>query len=357
MNSGTGWDRSGALLAVVAAALFGASTPIAKLLLGEGTSPWMLAGLLYLGSGVGLCIVLAVRRLSGVATAEASLSRADLPWLLLVILSGGIVAPVLLMIGLATTAASSAALLLNVEGLATMVVAWVIYREYVDRRLLLGAAAILAGAVLLSWPGASAAYGLGSIAILGACCAWALDNNLTRRLSAADPVQIAAIKGVVAGLVNMVLAISTGTTLPGTATLAGSGLTGFLGYGVSVVLFILALRHLGTARTSAYFATAPFIGSALSLVLFREPVSAQLLAAAMLMAIGIYLHFSEMHDHEHVHEPMEHEHSHRHDSHHQHMHDPADPPGEPHAHRHHHVSMRHKHPHYPDLHHRHRHRS
>jgi len=288
MRSSLPRGRSGVLLALAAAVLFGVSTPIAKLLLGAGTSPWLLAGLLYLGSGVGLGLVLLVRWMSGMTVAEASLSRADLPRLLLVILFGGVVAPVLLMVGLVSTAASSAALLLNMEGLATMAIAWVFYREYVDRRLLLGAAAILAGAVLLSWPSGTARFGFGSLAVIGACCAWAVDNNLTRRLSAADPVQIAAIKGVVAGMINMALGLFAGASVPGVATLAGSALTGFLGYGVSVAFFILALRHLGTARTSAYFSTAPFIGAALSLLLFHEPLSASLMVAGLLMAIGLY---------------------------------------------------------------------
>ena len=354
------FDRSaiawpGAPMALASAALFGASTPLAKLLLGDGVDPWLLAGLLYLGSGLGLGLTYLARGLVGMPAAEAPLRRADVPWLVLVVLTGGVVGPLLLMLGLARTPASSAALLLNVEGLATMAIAWVVFKENVDRRLLIGAFAILAGALLLSWQGGRAAVGLGALAIMGACAAWGVDNNLTRKLSSADPVQIAAVKGVVAGAVNLALALAHGASLPSLASIAGAAVVGFFGYGVSLVLFVLALRHLGTARTGAYFSTAPFLGAALALMLFREPVSAQLVAAAVLMGIGVWLHLSERHEHEHLHELLEHEHRHVHDEHHQHAHTAGDPPGEPHTHRHRHAPMRHKHPHYPDLHHRHGH--
>jgi len=345
----------GALMALASAALFGASTPLAKLLLGHGVDPWLLAGLLYLGSGLGLSLVRLGRRLRSHAESEAPLRRTDIPWLIPVVLSGGVAGPLLLMLGLARTPASSAALLLNVEGLATMGIAWVVFRENVDRRLLAGAFAILAGAVLLSWQGGPSGVGVGALAILGACLAWGLDNNLTRKLSSADPVQIAAIKGVVAGAVNLALALANGAQLPAAPGIAAAGVVGFFGYGVSLVLFVLALRALGTARTGAYFSTAPFIGAALSLILFREPLTVQLGAAAVLMAAGVYLHLSERHEHEHSHEALNHEHRHVHDEHHQHAHGPNDPPGEPHSHWHRHAPLRHKHPHYPDLHHRHGH--
>ena len=256
---------------------------------------------------------------------------------------------------LARTAASSAALLRNLEGLATTAIAWIVFKENVDRRLLIGALAILAGAVLLSWSGGPSGVGLGALAIAGACLAWGIDNNLTRKLSSADPVQIAAIKGVVAGLVNLALAFGRGAHLPDLAAVASAAVVGFFGYGVSLVLFVLALRHLGTARTGAYFSTAPFLGAALALILFREPVTVQLVGAAILMTVGVYLHLSERHEHEHSHEALDHEHRHVHDEHHQHTHDAGEPPGEPHTHSHRHTPMRHKHPHYPDLHHRHGH--
>jgi drug/metabolite transporter (DMT)-like permease len=345
----------GAPLAIVSAVLFGASTPFAKLLLGDGVNPWLLAGVLYLGSGLGLTLVHLARRVTGLGPAEASLTRADLPWLALVVLSGGAVGPVLLMVGLSATPASSAALLLNLEGLATMAIAWIVFRENVDRRLLAGAAAILAGAVLVSWRGGPTGVGLGALAIAGACLAWGIDNNLTRKLSRADPVQIALIKGLAAGTVNLALALAFGARLPALAPLAGAALVGFLGYGVSLVLFVLGLRFLGTARTGAYFSAAPFIGAILSLAMFKEPLTARLAAAGALMAWGLYLHLTERHAHTHQHEAMDHEHSHVHDAHHQHAHGPGDPPGEPHSHPHHHAPLRHRHAHYPDLHHRHDH--
>jgi drug/metabolite transporter (DMT)-like permease len=236
-----------------------------------------------------------------------------------------------------------------------MAIAWIVFRENVDRRLLTGALAILAGAVLLSWQGGPSGIGLGGMAIVGACFAWAIDNNLTRKLSSADPVQIAAIKGVAAGVVNLGLALAHGAALPSPVAVAASAVVGFLGYGVSLVLFVLALRSLGTARTGAYFSTAPFLGAVLALVLFREPLTVQLVGAAVLMGIGVYLHLSERHEHDHLHEALDHEHRHVHDAHHQHAHGPDDPMGEPHTHTHRHAPMRHKHPHYPDLHHRHSH--
>lgn len=347
----------GAPLAIGSAALFGASTPLAKALLGANVDPWLLAGLLYLGSGLGLAVVHLWRRRWGQGAQEVPLRRGDWPWMALVVLSGGVAGPVLLMLGLSTTSASSGALLLNLEGLATMAIAWLVFRENVDRRLLLGAGAILAGAVLLSWQGEAGLGGLGPGALLiaAACLAWGIDNNLTRKISASDPVQIAMVKGLAAGGVNLALALARGSELPAPGLVAAAGVVGFLGYGVSLVLFVLALRSLGTARTGAYFSTAPFIGALLAVGMFGEPVTLLLLAAAALMGFGLYLHLVERHDHEHVHEPMEHEHPHVHDAHHQHAHGDGDPTGEPHTHRHRHGRLVHRHGHYPDLHHRHDH--
>lgn len=345
----------GVPLAMGSAALFGASTPFSKLLLGRDVSPWLLAGLLYMGSGLGLSLVHFGRRRLGIAPAEAPLRRGDMPWLALVILSGGVIGPVLLLVGLSTTAASTSALLLNLEGLATMAIAWVAFKENVDLRLLAGAAAILAGALVLSWQGGQTGVGLGALAIVGACLAWGIDNNLTRKLSAADPVQSAMIKGLAAGAVNLVLALASGARLPASGPLLAAGIVGFLGYGVSLVMFVLALRSLGTARTGAYFAMAPFVGAGLAIPMFGEPITLQLLVASALMLAGVALHLMESHEHGHVHDPLEHEHRHTHDAHHQHPHAPGDPDGEPHAHVHAHATLRHSHPHYPDLHHRHRH--
>ena len=314
----------------------------------------MMAGLLYLGAGIGLSAVHVSRGLLRLPVIEAPLRRPDLPWLALVILAGGVGGPLLLMFGLARTDAASASLLLNLEGLATMGIAWLAFRENVDRRLLLGAFAILAGAGLLSWQG-SAALDPGSLLIAGACLCWGIDNNLTRKLSSADPVQIAMLKGLLAGAFNLLLALAGGAHLPSAGALLAAGTVGFLGYGVSLALFVLGLRHLGTARTGAYFSLAPFVGALLAILMLGDPLSARFLVAGVLMGLGLWLHISERHEHDHVHEPIYHEHRHRHDEHHRHRHGPDMPPGEPHTHGHWHAPLVHRHPHYPDLHHRHGH--
>jgi drug/metabolite transporter (DMT)-like permease len=347
--------QPGILLALSSAVLFGASTPFTKLLLGS-VDPWLMAGLLYLGAGVGLSAVHLSRGILRLPAIEAPLRRSDVPWLALVILSGGVLGPLLLMLGLVRTEASAASLLLNLEGLATMGIAWVVFRENVDRRLLLGAFAILAGAALLSWQG-RASFQWSGLLIAGACLCWGIDNNLTRKLSSADPVQIAMLKGLVAGAVNLALALWwRGAMLPSVGTLAAAGVVGFLGYGVSLALFVLGLRDLGAARTGAYFSLAPFVGAVLAVIMLGEPVSVQLVVAGCLMGFGLWMHLAEQHEHQHAHEAMEHEHRHWHDAHHQHEHVLSDPSGEPHTHWHRHAPLVHRHPHYPDLHHRHGHR-
>ena len=342
----------GVPLALGSAILFGASAPLSKLLIGS-IDPWLLAGILYLGAGIGLAVVHWGRPLIGLPNAEMQLQRADMPWLAAVIVFGGMLGPLFLMLGLSQTTAASGSLLLNLEGLATMAIAWIIFRENVDRRLLIGAGAILAGAVLLSWNGHALRLDTGGLFIAAACLCWGIDNNLTRKLSSADPVQIAMIKGLVAGCTNFGLALSLGAALPGIGLIGAGAVVGFLGIGVSLVLFMLGLRHLGTARTGAYFSLAPFIGAVLAVIIFRDVITPQLILAGALMALGLWLHLSERHDHDHLHEALEHDHIHTHDDHHQHAHD--EPVSEPHSHWHRHEPMRHKHPHYPDLHHRHGH--
>ncbi|WP_316360240.1 DMT family transporter [Devosia sp.] len=342
----------GVPLALGAAVLFGASAPLSKILLGAA-DPWLLAGILYLGAGLGLALVHWGRPVLGLASVEAPLQRPDMPWLAAVIVFGGMLGPLFLMLGLSQTSAASGSLLLNLEGLATMAIAWIVFRENVDRRLLLGAAAILAGAVLLSWTGQGLQLDTGGLFIAAACLCWGIDNNLTRKLSSADPVQIAMIKGLVAGTTNFAMALALGAQLPGLPIIAGGAVVGFLGIGVSLVMFMLGLRHLGTARTGAYFSLAPFIGAVLALLLFRDGLTVKLVAAGLLMGLGLWLHLSERHDHLHDHEVLEHDHAHIHDDHHQHAHD--EPVSEPHSHVHRHEPLRHKHPHYPDLHHRHGH--
>lgn len=342
--------------AFVAALLFGASTPLAKLLIAD-VPPMLLAGLLYAGSGLGLGLWLFLRRFRArAADMEAPLQRRDLPWLAGAVAFGGVLGPLLLMLGLAATPASTASLLLNLESVLTAVLAWIVFRENVDLRIFLGMVVIVAGGMLLSWtqmPASGPPWG--ALAIAGACACWAIDNNLTRVVSGGDPVQIAAIKGGVAGAINITAALAIGQQLPSAMTVAFAGTIGLLGYGISLVAFVLALRHLGSARTGAYFSTAPFVGAALSLVLLREVPALSFWIAGGLMALGVWLHVSEHHAHEHTHEAMEHEHAHRHDEHHQHDHDFEWDGREPHSHPHRHQPMTHSHPHYPDLHHRHDH--
>jgi drug/metabolite transporter (DMT)-like permease len=350
-------DRSrGVTAALLAAALFGASAPLSKLLVGR-IDPALLAGILYLGSGVGLSSWLGIRRLlTGRDNRETALHWRDLPWLGAAILVGGIIAPVLLMWGLRSTPGSSASLLLNLEGVLTALLAWFVFKENFDRRIFIGMAAILGGGVLLSWQ-TRPALGVpwAALGICGACLCWGIDNNLTRKVSAANPMQVAAIKGLVAGTVNIAVALIAGASIPRMSDLAAAGLVGFLSYGVSLTCFVLALRYIGTARTGAYFSTAPFIGAALSLVLLREQPSLIFWLAGALMVAGVWLHLTDNHSHLHHHEPMTHEHLHWHDAHHQHIHRPEDPPGEPHSHVHGHQELTHSHPHYPDIHHRHPH--
>lgn len=347
MNSGL--SRPGVLAALGAALLFGAGTPLAKILL-DTVDPWLLAGLLYLGSGLGLTVYRFLSRARAV-----HLRREEVPWFAGAILAGGIAGPVLLMVGLTGMPASEASLLLNAESVLTALLAWFVFKENFDSRIALGMVSIVAGAVVLSWPAEAQLEEIApTLAILGACFAWAIDNNLTRKVSFADASWIASVKGLVAGSVNLVLAFSLGASTPNAASLAGGLAVGLLAYGLSLSLFIVGLRHLGTARTGAYFAIAPFFGAVLA-VLMGEPVTLPLILAGALMALGTWLHLTEHHVHEHFHEAAEHEHEHVHDEHHQHTHDYPVPPGIKHSHRHRHEARTHSHPHYPDIHHRHEH--
>ena len=345
------------MLALASALLFGASTPFAKALVGS-IHPALLAGVLYLGSGIGLLVV----RLSLGATRKGDSAKSEKLgltgslWLGAAILFGGVIGPVFLMVGLSITPASSASLLLNLEGVLTALLAWFVFGENFDRRIALGMASIVAGAGVLSWQGDFAVTSaVGPLAVVAACLAWAVDNNLTRKVALSDPLQIAMLKGLVAAPVNLGLAALLGATLPGPLELGFAAALGFVGYGVSLVLFVLALRELGTARTGAYYSTAPFVGAVIALIVFNEPLTLNLVIAGALMLIGVWLHLTERHEHAHVHEPSEHVHEHAHDLHHLHAHGPGDPPGEPHTHRHSHVRLRHSHAHYPDSHHQHHH--
>jgi drug/metabolite transporter (DMT)-like permease len=347
---------SGAFYAILSALLFGASTPAAKSLLtgAAALSPWLMAGILYLGSGLGLSLFLAVQRGMGWNT-ETPLVRRDLPWLLGATLCGGALAPILLLQGLSRMAPGTASLLLNLEGVFTAGLAWFVFREAFDRRIFLGMVLILVGGAVLSLGGNLGGTRVGILLIAGACLLWALDNNLTRRISGSDPIQIAMVKGLVAGTTNILLASFLHQENARAWQWAVGGGIGFLGYGLSLACFVLALRQIGTARTGAYFSLAPFVGAILSLLTGHETWSVQLVVAALFMGLGVWLHLTEHHEHEHSHEPMEHSHVHDHDEHHQHDHGGAEPLGEPHAHPHRHGPLVHAHRHFPDLHHPHRH--
>src|SRR5574340_17582 len=349
MNWKIGIRQPGVPAALGAALLFGAGTPLAKWLL-DAVSPWLLAGLLYLGSGVGLTLY---RRLTRAPAVR--LPRNEVLWFAGAILAGGIIGPVMLMIGLTGMPASGASLLLNAEGVFTALLAWFAFKENFDRRIALGVATIVAGAVVLSWPGEAQFAGLWpTLAILGACFAWGIDNNLTRKISLTDATWIASVKGLVSGAVNLTLAFARGASIPAMPKLAGAMLVGLLAYRVSLTLFVTALRHLGSARTGAYFSVAPFLGALLA-VLMGEPISMQLIIAGTLMALGTWLHLTERHEHEHVHSETMHDHEHVHDEHHEHEHGFPVTPGTKHSHPHWHKPMLHTHSHFPDTHHRHAH--
>ncbi|MHB1352531.1 MAG: DMT family transporter [Thiobacillus sp.] len=345
--------RSAIWPALAAAALFGASTPLVKLLVGE-SPPLLLAGLLYLGSGLGLA---AIRLVRDRGWKPSGLAPGEWRWLAGAIIFGGMLGPALLVFGLTRTDAGPASLMLNLEAVFTAVLAWVVFRENADRRIVLGMLLIVAGGVVLAWPaeGPVSADGIGLLAIVAACLCWAIDNNLTRRVSASDALFIAGAKGWTAGLVNTSFGLLVGASLPTLATAGTAMLVGLAGYGLSLVLFVHALRGLGTARTGAYFSTAPFVGAAVALLLLGESASALFWVAAGLMGLGVWLHLTERHEHAHTHEPLEHAHPHVHDAHHQHAHDFGWDGREPHSHLHRHEPMTHEHPHFPDLQHRHRH--
>ena len=345
----------GVQAALLAALLFGAATPLAKLLLDDDVIPWMLAGLLYLGSGLGLSLYRLIRR-----APRVRLARADVPPLAGAVLFGGVLAPVLLMSGLVGMPASGASLLLNAEGVFTALLAWFVFKENVDRRIALGMVAIVAGALVLSWPGeAKFSTALPTLAVLGACLSWAIDNNLTRMISLTDATWLAAVKGMVAGPVNLVLAVALGASLPAVSGVAAAMAVGLVAYGVSLTLFIVALRLVGTARAGAYYSVAPFFGAVLALAL-GEPLTAPLVAAGLLMALGIALHLTERHVHPHRHETSVHDHWHTHDDlhhdhHHQQQQSEGPVPRRGHRHLHAHEAVTHTHEHFPDAHHRHGH--
>jgi drug/metabolite transporter (DMT)-like permease len=335
---------------LLAALLFGASTPFAKRLL-DDVSPQLLAGLLYLGAFAALAATIPFRRNSP----EARLRRADAPRLAALTGAGGVLAPVLLLVGLERVSGTTASLLLNLEGPLTLLLGLVVFREHLGRRPAIGAAAVFGGALVLTIDPVGGSSDLfGAACIAAACALWAVDNNLTQSLTTRDPFAIVTVKVGVAAAVNLGIALLRGVELPSAALLGSALILGALSYGVSVVLDAYALRLLGAAREAAIFATAPFAGALLAVPVLSESFGARDLVAGAAMALGVGLMLGERHDHRHVHEPLEHDHVHVHDAHHRHDH----PPGteaEPHAHMHRHERLEHAHPHVSDVHHRHSH--
>jgi drug/metabolite transporter (DMT)-like permease len=341
----------GAALGLAAAALFGLSTPLAKLLLVD-VAPVLLAGLLYLGATTGLWLHRGLSK----ASREAPLARRDAPTLAAVVLTGGIIGPVLMLLGLRRVTALSGSLLLNLEAPFTVLLATLLFREQLGIQAGVAVAFIIAGAVALKLePGSLAGDGLGVLLLAAACACWAVDNNLTQRLSTKDPFAIVRVKTLVAGLTNTLLGLTIARSWPSWQLVLGALALGSLSYGASVVLDAFALRLVGAAREAAWFATAPFAGAIASMLVFGDPLRSHDVLAMCLMAAGVVLLLRERHAHEHVHEALSHEHLHHHDAHHQHQHQAGDPPGEPHSHLHHHTPLVHDHPHLPDAHHRHRH--
>lgn len=348
----SGIRNVGVAAALAAAVLFGVATPVAKLLI-DASSPWLLAGLLYCGSGIGLYVLRSAWGASAVR-----LPRRDIIVVAGAITCGGLVAPVLLLVGLSQVPATSASLLLNTEIVFTAVLAWTAFRENVDLRVATGLVLIAAGAAALSLGNGLTWGDLGpSLLVVAACVCWGLDNNLTSMVSLTDATWLAMVKGLVAGPVNVAIALGLGAALPSLPTLGAALLLGLLSYGISLSLFVVGLRHLGAARAGAYFAVAPFVGAVLAVAMGERPPSF-VLPAGGLMAVGVWLHLGERHAHAHTHVAMDHAHWHHHDAHHLHDHDTSAPPTRWgwHAHSHHHGALRHTHLHVPDAHHRHVHK-
>lgn len=343
------------LQAIIAAILFGASAPLSKVLLGE-LDPIPLAGFLYLGSGLGALIVLLIQGKSGSGRQlEAHLTRQDIPWLSGAIIAGGIIAPIFLLIGLRITPASTASLLLNFETVATALIAGLIFKEAIDKRIFWAIALITLASILLSWSSDGWGFSPAALLILAACFFWGLDNNFTRNISSKDPLVIVAVKGLVAGAFSLILALVLGNPFPGLIIILLALLLGAICYGLSIYLIILSMRHLGSTRAYALFATAPFAGTLLSILLMKDRLLWNFWPGIVLMILGTWVMISERHSHAHEHEPLFHTHNHCHpDEHHDHTHQPSEILIRGvHSHEHQHTSLDHAHKHTPDLHHRH----
>ena len=362
------WDSANSLVrslsprayALTAAILFGASTPLAKRLLGT-VDPIVLAGLLYLGAGLGAATILAARHAftrTAIAHRSPWLGRRGALALAGAVVSGGIAAPIVMMYGLRETPAATASLLLNFEVVATALIAAAVFGEAIGRRVWIAVGLITAAACLLGWrPNEPWGLSMGVFGIIVACALWGLDNNLTRIVSAMNPMAIVCVKGVGAGVCSLALAATLGAKLPMIRVSAVAIGLGTVSFGLSTALFIRAMRDLGAARTGALFGTAPFFGAVLSWIVFPEVPSGVVLASLPLMAAGAVLLLTESHRHPHDHAEVIHDHSHAHDDgHHDHGHEPGEVPASGlHSHSHRHEAKTHDHHHTPDLQHRHDH--
>lgn len=338
--------RRGVVRAGLAALLFGASTPFAAQL-ARDTHPFTLAGLLYLGAALAVLPMTFRHRPDGRAL------RRGAPRLTVAVVLGGAAGPVLLAMGLRHTTGANASLLLNLELVFTVVIAGLVFREHIGRRVAIGAGLVGVASLVLSGPGATPDLRFGAFLIALACLCWAIDNSVTAELDELAPAHITLAKGLVAGGVNTAIGLSIASA-PSLPTVGAALVIGALGYGLSITLWVAGARDLGAARAQVVFATAPFLGAIVAWTVFREPVTAAAVAALVIAVCGVALVSRSAHEHHHVHEPTEHDHEHTHgDGHHDHEH--ADGFVGRHQHPHTHERIEHSHPHVPDVHHRHTH--
>lgn len=350
-------DKKPLIFIIISALLFGISPPLAKLLLAE-VHPIVMAGLLYLGafSGLSLYSLLRNKKITNKNSKYGQLEKKDFPWLAGAVITGGILGPISLMTGLTMISGFSASLLLNLEGIATAVIAVFFFKEHAGRRLWLALTAMTIGGIFLTWDPNKGSFNItGSLLIVFAMICWGIDNNLTRCISHKDPVQIAGIKGFFAGMISILLALFIKVDMPSGVTTVLALLLGSFSYGISLVFFIKALSGLGAFRAGVFFSFAPFIGAMVSLILLKEWIGWVMFPATIFMAIGVWLTFNEKHLHFHEHDQLKHSHSHEHNDMH-HLHEHLEESCKPqHIHEHEHSRINHSHVHWPDIHHRHNH--
>ena len=274
--------------AILAAALYALNAPLSKVLLGQVPAR-MMAALLYLGAGGGMLLLRMVQKAMGKASCEALLTRKELPYTVAMVVLD-VAAPIFLMLGLTGTSAASASLLNNFEIVATSLIALLIFRERISKRLWLAIGLVTLSSIVLSLEGGgSLQFSLGSLLVLLACCCWGLENNCTRALSEKDPLEIVVVKGFGSGLGAMIVALVCGDQLPQLLPALGALALGFVAYGLSIFFYIYAQRTLGAAKTSTWYAVSPFIGVGLSLVIFRQIPGLTFWVALAIMAAGAYI--------------------------------------------------------------------